>query len=661
MPGKKSPLGMFAARGLEERRKKFRWSDTYYKRRALGIAKKFDPLEGAPMARGIVLEKVGVEARKPNAAVRKCVTPDTLINLTPRVATKIVNLIDRWHEVTIIHFNKDSKSVEPTNLVDFFHIEPEEFREDGVYELKTLYGRRIIASGDHPIYTGRGVLPLKEVRPGDYVVIYPREPIEAYALNDDRVILTEDDIRREAPPGSKVDEIINKLKRLGLLPLKYNNRNIYRIARIVGHLFGDGSLSYVRSGNGYEGRVAFSGDPNDLDDIINDLIELGFKPSRIREYDHESVVTWSNGLVQVISGKSHVVFVNSIALFVLLKALGVPVGDKVLQTFRVPKWVTEAPLDVKAEFLAAYFGSELEKPRVEDNGRTFQPPSLVMHKAEGLLNDGIAFLNDIKTLLNEFGVETTPITVSEGVIRKDSVKTVRLRFSILSRTENLLRFFGRIGYTYNRERDSLAVLAYEYLRRKVMLWQHYTEAYELTRRLMVRGYNDTNIIKAIKSAGYRVNRATVYRWLRGIKNVKYIGRTARIPPFNAWVIENTLGLGDSGLVWDIVTEVKPIEWNDKLWDITTESPYHNFIANGLVTGNCVRVQITKNGKVVTAFVPWDGGLNIINEHDEVIIERIGGPEGRAYGDLPGVRFRVIMVNGVSLKAVLQGKKQKPVR
>ncbi|MGC8607762.1 MAG: 30S ribosomal protein S12 [Vulcanisaeta sp.] len=76
---------------------------------------------------------------------------------------------------------------------------------------------------------------------------------------------------------------------------------------------------------------------------------------------------------------------------------------------------------------------------------------------------------------------------------------------------------------------------------------------------------------------------------------------------------------------------------------------------------CVRVQITKNGKVVTAFVPWDGGLNIINEHDEVIIERIGGPEGRAYGDLPGVRFRVIMVNGVSLKAILLGKKQKPVR
>jgi len=76
---------------------------------------------------------------------------------------------------------------------------------------------------------------------------------------------------------------------------------------------------------------------------------------------------------------------------------------------------------------------------------------------------------------------------------------------------------------------------------------------------------------------------------------------------------------------------------------------------------CVRVQLIKNGKVVTAFVPGDGGLLFINEHDEVVIERIGGPEGKAYGDLPGVRFKVIKVNGVSLKELLRGRKQKPTR
>ncbi|MGB9726130.1 MAG: 30S ribosomal protein S12 [Fervidicoccaceae archaeon] len=76
---------------------------------------------------------------------------------------------------------------------------------------------------------------------------------------------------------------------------------------------------------------------------------------------------------------------------------------------------------------------------------------------------------------------------------------------------------------------------------------------------------------------------------------------------------------------------------------------------------CVRVQLVKNGKVVTAFVPGDGGLNFIDEHDEVIIEGIGGPKGKSMGDIPGVRYKVVMVNGVSLDALMKGKKQKPVR
>ena len=76
---------------------------------------------------------------------------------------------------------------------------------------------------------------------------------------------------------------------------------------------------------------------------------------------------------------------------------------------------------------------------------------------------------------------------------------------------------------------------------------------------------------------------------------------------------------------------------------------------------CVRAQIIKNGKVITAFLPGDGALNFIDEHDEVQIEGIGGAEGKAYGDLPGTRYRVFTVNGVSLDALLKGKKEKPRR
>ena len=73
---------------------------------------------------------------------------------------------------------------------------------------------------------------------------------------------------------------------------------------------------------------------------------------------------------------------------------------------------------------------------------------------------------------------------------------------------------------------------------------------------------------------------------------------------------------------------------------------------------CVRVQLTKNGKQVTAFTPGEGAIKMIDEHDEVLIECIGGNKGRSKGDLPGVRWCVIAVNDQSLPALLSGKIEK---
>jgi len=76
---------------------------------------------------------------------------------------------------------------------------------------------------------------------------------------------------------------------------------------------------------------------------------------------------------------------------------------------------------------------------------------------------------------------------------------------------------------------------------------------------------------------------------------------------------------------------------------------------------CVRTQLIKNGRVITAFLPGDGALNVVDEHDEVIVEGIGGSRGGAMGDIPGVRWKVILINGVSLKELVLGKKEKPMR
>ncbi|MEM2089755.1 MAG: 30S ribosomal protein S12 [Candidatus Pacearchaeota archaeon] len=73
---------------------------------------------------------------------------------------------------------------------------------------------------------------------------------------------------------------------------------------------------------------------------------------------------------------------------------------------------------------------------------------------------------------------------------------------------------------------------------------------------------------------------------------------------------------------------------------------------------CVRVQLLKNNKKITAFVPGNLASRFIDEHDEVLVESIGGKMGRAKGDIPCVRYQVIAVNGQPLSMLVKGKIEK---
>ncbi|MAF36081.1 30S ribosomal protein S12 [archaeon] len=73
---------------------------------------------------------------------------------------------------------------------------------------------------------------------------------------------------------------------------------------------------------------------------------------------------------------------------------------------------------------------------------------------------------------------------------------------------------------------------------------------------------------------------------------------------------------------------------------------------------CVRCQLLKNGKRVTAFVPGNEAIKFIEEHDEIILECIGGAKGRSKGDIPGVKWHIIKVNDQSLDGLLKKKIEK---
>ena len=73
---------------------------------------------------------------------------------------------------------------------------------------------------------------------------------------------------------------------------------------------------------------------------------------------------------------------------------------------------------------------------------------------------------------------------------------------------------------------------------------------------------------------------------------------------------------------------------------------------------CVKVQLYGTGEVVTAFVPYDGGINFMDYHDEVLLEIHSKP----IGDLCGVKYKVVKNGQYPAFCHLKhkGKRRKPL-
>ena len=73
-----------------------------------------------------------------------------------------------------------------------------------------------------------------------------------------------------------------------------------------------------------------------------------------------------------------------------------------------------------------------------------------------------------------------------------------------------------------------------------------------------------------------------------------------------------------------------------------------------------RVQCIASGRTLFAFAPGDGALKVIDANDEVTIQSLGR-SGKSVGDRPGIKYKIIKVAGVSLDAIIRGKREKPTR
>ncbi|XP_062071984.1 small ribosomal subunit protein uS12-like [Lepus europaeus] len=106
--------GLRTARKLRNHRRDQKWHDKQYKKAHLGTALKANPFGGASHAKGIVLEKVGVEAKQPYSAIRKCVRVQLIKNgkITAFVPNDgCLNFIEENDEVLVAGFGRKGHAV----------------------------------------------------------------------------------------------------------------------------------------------------------------------------------------------------------------------------------------------------------------------------------------------------------------------------------------------------------------------------------------------------------------------------------------------------------------------------------------------------------------------------------------------------------------------
>jgi tRNA-splicing ligase RtcB len=644
-----SPRGEFAARQISLKRQRLRWSNKWYKRRKLGLDYKADPLEGAPQARGIVLEKVGVESKQPNSAIRKCVAPGTRVHVERNNFVTMASL-KKPRDVSFL--NLENYSIESAVVVDHFQLTAEEARSTGIFRIETESGRKLVASGDHPVYTSKGVVDARNLTQGDKLVVLPGNPLPFQRRSS--VIVGQSEIEAAVPAGSDSKEVASELKRLGLLPLRYDNPKLPPLVRILGHAFGDGALTPPRGGTG-PGFIA-SGAQSDLVKIALDLETVGFHPSPVYQ---GTAATGSSQ--RAVSGSCELISTGSVALFSLLRALGAPAGDKEASDFEAPRWLVRSPDWAKAEFLASYFGSEMDKPKL--GGGTIPPPSFSVSKSQENLRSGLKFVDDVCAMLEGLGVRVSGSRVYPSAYRPDGKKRFNIVVYIAPTIRNLEALFGRIGYAYRSEREVMGRYVHGFLTSKLHRMELARKAYPRAIELRNLGLSYGEIAGTLRHEGYNWVRASdVDRWLwHGVETADALCTSRTGPDFKAWLATHTSNLPRNGLIWEEVVSVKKLGGRVVLQDVTVGHKSHNFFANGILTSNCVRCQIVKNGKQVTAFLPGDGALNFVDEHDEVMLQGIGGSMKRAMGDIPGVRWTVFKVNGVSLNELVYGRKEKPRR
>jgi hypothetical protein len=185
------------------------------------------------------------------------------------------------------------------------------------------------------------------------------------------------------------------------------------LASLVGHALGDGHVSCERFKY-----------VNQRKELVEEVIQ------------YTNLIFGHNGKRFFYNGCYCVEFPGVIGR--LLQLVEVPLGRKVIQEFEIPSWIRNGSQEIKSAFLRALFDDEGSMI----NGKYSNFISISMYKHKNLVNGHIKFLNEIRTMLNDF--EITPTKVS---FKKDWNDTKEFGFRIYNK-KSLINFARNVKFNH---------------------------------------------------------------------------------------------------------------------------------------------------------------------------------------------------------------------
>jgi nucleoside-diphosphate-sugar epimerase len=314
-----------------------------------------------------------------------------------------------------------------------------------VRRLTTMNGLSVALTEDHRVLRPHGLFSNRDFAYGDFLAVLPEarymprwEPIPDQVLDPETYLAA---VRARTTDRRCLNEAAVIADRL--LPLRGDL--LLAIAELAGRLFGDGHLGIhqrqSRETPAY--TVQHFGSEAELAEVSQMLRWLGLPVSGIIRWD--AVSELPNG--HIIEGQSCRIQQQSIPVFTLFEMLGVPVGDKVRVHYELPEWVARGHALVKRAFLRGFLGAELCRVHAD----SYVAPSFAQSKDTTCLENGRRWMQQLRDLLAEFGIETS-YSEAEPVQYKRGT-TVQMTVRLLG-GRDMVPKLAAIGYGLSVERTT---------------------------------------------------------------------------------------------------------------------------------------------------------------------------------------------------------------